>query len=304
VNLTVVVALGANTLVALAKTVAAMVTGSASMVAESAHSWADTGNQVLLLIADRRSRRRPDTAHPLGYGREAYVWSMFAALGLFVAGSAVSITHGVQELTNPAPASNFAIAYLVLGAAFVFEGISFLQAVRQTRREAKRASRTVLEHALETSDPTLRAVFAEDSAALIGIVIAFAGVLAHDLTGSPVPDAVGSIVVGVLLGVVAVVLIDRNRRYLVGEEVSPTIREQVFTHLSSLPGVGSVNYLHMEFVGPRTVYLVASVDLRGDEAESTVATRLRELERQLEEIPLVLEAVLTVSRTEDHAVGR
>ncbi|PFG39577.1 cation diffusion facilitator family transporter [Georgenia soli] len=303
-NLTVVVALAANALVALAKTFAALFTGSASMVAESAHSWADTGNQVLLLIADRRSRRRPDAAHPLGYGREAYVWSMFAALGLFVAGAAVSITHGVQELAHPSPASNFTVAYLVLAAAFVFEGISFLQAVRQTRHEARRARRSLLEHALETSDPTLRAVFAEDSAALIGIVIAFAGVLAHDLTGSPVPDAVGSIVVGVLLGVVAVVLIDRNRRYLVGVEVSPTTREEMFQHLSSLPGVASVNYLHMEFVGPRAVYLVAGVDLSGDEAESSVAARLRELERRLEQSPLVLEAVLTVSRAEDHAPGR
>ncbi|MEE6280911.1 cation diffusion facilitator family transporter [Georgenia sunbinii] len=295
-NLTVVVAFTANALVAVAKTAAAGLTGSASMVAEAAHSWADTGNQVLLLTADRRSRRPVDTSHPLGYGREAYVWSMFAALGLFVAGAAVSITHGIQELLDPSPATNFLVAYIVLGMAFVLEGVSFLQAFRQTAREAKQAHREVLEHALETSDPTLRAVFAEDAAALVGILIAFAGVLAHDLTGSPVPDAVGSILVGLLLGVVAVVLIDRNRRFLVGVETSPALRQSMTEQLAALPGVATVNYLHMEFVGPRKVYLVASVDLVGEETEPNIADRLRELERRLEETPLVIEAVLTVSR--------
>lgn len=297
VNLTVLVALAANALVAVAKSVAAVVTGSASMVAEAAHSWADTGNQVLLLVADRRSRRRPDAAHPLGHGREAYVWSLFAALGLFVAGAAVSITHGVQELLNPAPASDFVVAYVVLGLAFLFEGVSFLQALRQTRREAAQAHREVLDHALRTSDPTLRAVFAEDAAALVGILIALGGILAHDLTGSHVPDAVGSILVGVLLGVIAVVLIDRNRRFLVGVEATPELRTEVRELMLGLPDVDSVNYLHMEFVGPRTVYLVASVDLRGDESEHTVAARLRALERRLEELPFVLEAVVTVSST-------
>ncbi|UNX53875.1 cation transporter [Georgenia sp. TF02-10] len=298
-NVTVILALGANLLVAVAKTVAGYITRSASMVAEAAHSWADTGNEVFLLVADRRARRRPDAAHPLGYGREAYVWSMFAAIGLFAVGAGVSITHGVQELLDPDPASDFVVGYVVLGIAFVLEGTSFFQAVRQVRREARRADRDLLEHALQTSDPTLRAVFAEDAAALIGIVLAAAGLLAHDLTGSPVPDAVGSIAVGVLLGVVALVLLDRNRRFIVGVEASASLRGTLERLLRAEPEVAAVNYLHVEFVGPRQLYLVAGVDLTGDAAESAVATRLRALERRLEEEQLVVEAVLTVSRGQE-----
>src|SRR6516225_8498079 len=108
---TVLVAFGANVLIAVAKSAAAVVTGSASLVAEAAHSWADSGNEIFLLVANRRSRRPPDAAHPFGYGREAYVWSLFAAIGLFVAGAAVSVTYGVQELIHPQPAEHFLLGY-------------------------------------------------------------------------------------------------------------------------------------------------------------------------------------------------
>ncbi|MCW2799392.1 MAG: cation transporter [Aeromicrobium sp.] len=295
-NLTVVIAFAANALVAVAKTFAAVLTGSASMVAEAAHSWADTGNEIFLLVADKRSSRGPDQTHPLGYGREAYVWSMFAAVGLFVAGAVVSITHGVQELSAKEGETSFTIAYVVLAISFVLEGSSFLQAYRQVRGQARPVEHTVLQHALQTSDPTLRAVFAEDSAALVGLVIAASGIGLHQATGSPAPDAIGSILVGVLLGAVAFILIDRNRRFLVGMEVAPAIREYVLGRISEMPGVSTIGYLHVEFVGPHRVYIVASVDLDGDEAESAVADRLRALEHRLEEEDAVVEAVLTVSR--------
>ena len=299
-TLTVVVAFVANALIALAKSVAAVVTGSASMVAEATHSWADTGNEVLLLVADRRARKAPDRAHPLGFGREAYIWSLFAALGLFAVGAGVSITHGIQELANPQPASDFGVAYTVLGIAFVLEAISFRQAFKQLRGEAHDAHRDVLEHALLTSDPTVRAVFAEDAAALIGLVIAFAGVLAHQLTGSPIPDAIGSIAVGILLGVIALVLLDRNRRFLVGEPGTPELRAQAIRKLLTYDEVDRVTYLRMEFLGPHQVYLVASVDLVGDYAESRVAHTLRALEARITgETAAVRKAVLTLSTAEE-----
>ena len=233
------VAFGANLLIAVAKSVAAVVTGSASMLAEAAHSWADAGNEVFLLVADRRSRRPADPQHPFGHGREAYVWSLFAALGLFVAGAAVSVTHGIQELITPEPAQRLRRRLHRAGASrSCWRAISFLQSVRQAKPEAESLDRDLIEHVLATSDPTLRAVFAEDAAALIGLVIAAAGLGAHQITGSPVPDAIGSILVGVLLGVVAMVLINRNRRFLVGQEADPRVRAAVIQALLDAAGGG------------------------------------------------------------------
>jgi cation diffusion facilitator family transporter len=300
-TLTVLVAFGANFAIAIAKTAAAAVSGSASMLAEAAHSWADTGNEVFLMIANRRSARPPDPRRPLGYGREAYVWSLLAAVGLFVVGASVSIWHGVSELIGGEQASgrDYLLAYAVLAISFVLEGISFLQAFRQLRGEAHRLERDLFTHALETSDPTVRGVFAEDAAALLGIVIATAGIAMHELTGAAAWDAIGSILVGVLLGVVAVLLIDRNRRFLTGEPGSADLREAAIARVQQLPDVATVRYLRLEFIGPRQLFLVASVDLTGDDAESSVARRLRRLEQEVETFPYVVDAVLTVSEPDD-----
>jgi cation diffusion facilitator family transporter len=297
---TVVIAFAANLLVAIAKSFAAFLTGSASLLAESAHSWADTGNEIFLLIATKRSKVPADDEHPLGHGREAYVWSMFAALGLFAAGSAVSVTHGVTELIHPSPAENFSIGYIVLAISFVLEGISFLQSARQARAEADQLERELLEHILATSDPTLRAVFAEDSAALIGLVIAAAGLGAHQLTGSPVPDAIASILIGLLLGVVALILVNRNRRFLVGELADPRLWSATIDTLMSLPEIARVTYVRLEIVGPRQVSLIADVDLSGDDHESRLAIRLRDLEAKLTRTtPALVGVVLSLSAPDE-----
>lgn len=295
-TLTVAIAFAANLTIAVAKTIAAILTGSASMSAEATHSWADTGNEVFLLIANRRSGRDADARRPLGYGREAYVWSLLAAVGLFVVGAMVSIWRGVTELMHGGDsAEDYRIAYLVLAVAFVLEGASLLQAVRQLRRDARTFDSDVLEYALRTSDPTVRAVFAEDAAALIGIVIAFLGILLHQLTGEVVWDAVGSLLVGVLLGVVALILIDRNRVFLTGESGSPRIHDALVARLNDFPEIASVRFLRPEFIGPKRLFVIASVDLEGDQAESSIARTLRDLEHRLEQNPYVAEAVLTVS---------
>ncbi|MDX6299336.1 MAG: hypothetical protein QOF53_550 [Nocardioidaceae bacterium] len=298
-TLTVLIAFAANIAIAVAKTVVALLTGSASMLAESAHSWADSGNEVFLLIADRSSRRPPDASHPFGYGRDAYVWSMFAAMGLFTAGAVVSVWNGVSKLFEKGEDTSYFWAYVVLAISFVLEGISFSQAFKQTSREAKRYDREILEHALATSDPTLRAVFAEDSAALVGLVIAALGIFLHQVTGNPVYDAVGSILVGLLLGVVALVLINRNRRFLTGQESDARLRDAALGLVKQMHEVARVAYLRLEFVGPRQVLLVARVDIDGEQPESQVAYTLRELEGRLEQDPIVTEAVLTLATPEE-----
>ncbi len=296
---TVLVALAANLLVAVAKSVAAAITRSASLTAEAAHSWADTGNEVFLLVANRRAARPPDRAHPLGHGREAYVWSLFAALGLFVAGGAVSITHGVNELRAPSPAEHFAVGYAVLGISALLEGTSFRRSVRQATPEAESLQRDLIEHVMATSDPTLRAVFVEDASALLGLLLAAAGLAADQLTGSVTPDAIGSILIGLLLVVVAVLLIDRNRQFLVGEEADPRVRRAVLQALLDLPEVQRVTYLRLEVVGPRTISVIGDVDLAGDDVESNVAVRLRSLEALISASPAVAGTVLSLSAPDE-----
>lgn len=300
--LTVLVAFASNLLVAVAKSIAAVLTGSASLTAEAAHSWADTGNEIFLFMANRLSVRPADRAHPLGYGREAYVWSLFAALGLFVAGGAVSIVHGLHELGDSTPAGNFEVGYVVLAISFVLEGISLLRSVHQARSEAHEMQRDLIEHIMITSDTTLRAVVAEDTAALIGLVLAAGGLAARQVTGSAVPDAAGSILVGVLLVVVALLLINRNRRFLIGEEADPRVRAAVLQALLAMPEIVRVTYLRLEVAGPRTISVLGHVDLSSD-AESRVAVRLRALEAEIGASPAVVGAVLSLSAPEEPALA-
>ncbi len=296
---TVLIALGANFLVAIAKSIAGFITGSASMAAEAAHSWADFGNEIFLLVADRRSIKEPDSRHPLGYGREAYVWSMFAAFGIFTAGAVVSVWHGIQELLEPEEATDFVVAYVVLGVAFILEGISFVQAFSQARAGGKERGTGAVRFALTSSNSTLRAVFAEDAAALIGLLVAAVSIFLHEITGSAVFDAIGSILIGVLLAIVAVILIDRNRRFLVGEAPDPGVRTDALGKLLARVEIARVTYLHLEYVGPGRVFLVAAVDLVGDDREAHVAATLRRVERDIEENEHIEEAVLTLSTPDE-----
>ncbi|MDN5894471.1 MAG: cation diffusion facilitator family transporter [Nocardioides sp.] len=292
---TVVVALVANALVALAKSVAALLTGSASMVAEAAHSWADTGNEVFLLFAERASARARDETHPRGYGRAAYVWSLVAAFGLFGAGSVVSVWHGITQLSGEAEETRYLVNYIVLAIAFVLEGTSLLQATRQVVGQARAWRMRPLKFVDRTSDSTLRAVFMEDSAALAGLLLAAGGIALHQATGNPVWDALGSIAVGLLLGVVAIFLMRRNMDYLLGEEISPELEERVLDTLRRRPEINRVSYLHVEYVGPHRFFIVAAVDLTGDDRETDLAIRLRGLEADLEREEMIEDAVLTLS---------
>jgi cation diffusion facilitator family transporter len=296
---TVVVALVANGLLAVAKTGAAILTGSAAMVAEAAHSWSDTGNEVFLLVAERAGHRPRDDAHPRGYGRSTYIWSLVAAFGLFSAGAVVSVWHGVTELMGEPGKASFTTNYVVLGLAFLFEGTSFLQASRQVRGTAMRFGLPPLRFVARTSDPTLRAVFFEDAAALVGLLLAGAGIALHQATGHHEFDAAGSIAIGVLLAAVAIFLMRRNMDYLLGEGDSADLRAAVLARILEQADVSRVTYLHLEYVGPQRLFVVAAVDLTGDDREADLAIRLRQVEAEIERTEMIEDAVLTLSLPDD-----
>jgi cation diffusion facilitator family transporter len=300
---TVVIALVANALIAVAKSVAALITGSASMVAEAAHSWADAGNEIFLLLAERSGARPRDAEHPRGYGRDTYIWSLFAAVGLFTAGSVVSVFHGVQALAAAEKPINYLVNYVVLAVAFVLEGISFRQALRQTRGQAARRGLRPVSFITRTSNPTLRAVFLADFVALDGLLLAAAGVGLHQLTGSPAWDAAGSIAVGILLGVAAIFLINRNRQFLIGQSISPDLQSDVLKTLLGHAEIERVTYLHLEYVGPTRFFVVAAVDLTGDDRESELAVRLRRLEAEIESHDSIEDAVLTLSTPDEPSLS-
>ena len=295
---TVLIALAANTLIAIAKSVVAVITGSASMVAEAAHSWADAGNEIFLL--DRRAPGGPAARRDAPLRVRARGLRLVDVRGLRPLRRRRRRVGVARRLGARARGAGDVVhwAYAVLAIAFVLESVSFVQATRQTRAEARSRGLRPLKFIANTSDPTLRAVFAEDAAALVGLLIAGTGIFLHQVTGNAIWDAIGSILVGLLLGVVAIFLIGRNRDYLVGQAVRPELWRQAFDDLSGSEEVERVTFLHLEFVGPGRVFLVAAVDLTGDDTEAKVATRLAALGHRIEEHELVELAMITLSKTD------
>jgi cation diffusion facilitator family transporter len=294
----IVVALAANLAIAAAKFVAAAVTGSSALLAEAFHSVADSGNEILLGVATVRGGRPPDERHPFGFGREAYFWALIAAVAVFVGGGLLSVREGVDELLRATPVSSYVAGYVVLGVAFLLDGISFRQAYKQLQTEARELGRDVGTHFAQTSDPVTRAVFLEDAGALTGTTVASVGLVLRQITHSHVPDAVAAIVIGGILGFVAIQLAGRNRDFLVGEQAPEVLKQSVRQAILDQPGVVGVNELLVTFVGPRRVWVVSRVDvddsLHGDDVERLV----RDTEDVLVGLsPIVVRAdIVTVGR--------
>jgi cation diffusion facilitator family transporter len=256
---TVAVAVAANLLIAVAKGVAAALTGSAAMTAETTHSVADTCNEALLYVGVRHGARPADDRHPFGYGQARYFWSLLAAVGVFVVGGLFAISDGVQTLRHPEPVTNVPVGVAVLLVSAGLEGMSWRTARRQLRAEATARHVDLGEYVATSSDPTATAVFLEDSAALIGLALALVALLLHVLTGSAVWDGVASLLIGLLLIVVAYLLMRRNGALLIDEAPPADVRERLRRAVAQEPWVAEVAELTAVYIGPRQLLVLAHI---------------------------------------------
>ena len=286
---TVVIALAANLAIAVAKLVGGVLAGSSAMLSEAAHSAADTMNQIFLLVSLRFSEREPDVEHPFGYGKERFFWSFMAAVTIFVSGAVFSAYQGITRITaSGGEKETFGIAYAVLGFSLVAEGISLARAVRQTRAEAAEAGRDQLEYVRRSRDPTTKTVLFEDSAAVIGVVFALAGVALSQATGNPAWDGVASLAIAVLLAVVAFGLGHQTYELLIGRAADPEERAAIVAVLERHPGVVAVVDLFTMVLAPDRLLVAAHLDVSDEGSGDDVERMTGELEAQLrEEVPTV-----------------
>ena len=281
---TVLVALAANTGIAVAKLAAGLIGGSSAMLAEAAHSIADTTNQLFLLGSLRFAEREADEQHPFGYGKERFVWTFMAAIFIFVGGGLFSVYEGVSKLLHGGgEETRFGLTYAVLVIALVLEGASLVRALRQTRSDAERSRRPIPRYVRTSRDPTTKTVVFEDSAAVIGVVLALIGVGLHQLTGSPAPDAIAAICIGVLLGVVAVGLWRDTRGLLIGEAALPEERQVLLDVLCRNPEVDHVVELLTMAMGPDSLLVAVRLDLADGLDSDDIEQLAGRLEREMRE---------------------
>ena len=290
----VLVALAANTAIAIAKGAAAALTGSPALLAETLHTVADAGNEVFLYVAIRRSRRPADASHPFGYGPERYFWALLAAIGIFIVGGAVSIWDGIRALLNPPELEAFWVGVVVLVIALVLDGISRVVALRQLRVQAARREVSVRELLRESPDPTVVTVYFEDTVDVLGAVLALVALVLHHVTGSAVPDALASIVIGGLLCYLATRLTRRNRELLTNQSVPERYVERMRDRLESQPEIDAVMRLEAVYLGPGEVLVAADVQIADGLAGADVSEALARLRADVaRDVPAVARLYLT-----------
>jgi cation diffusion facilitator family transporter len=290
----VLVALAANIGIATAKGIAAALTGSSALFAETLHSAADAGNEVLLYVAVRRSERPPDDLHPFGHGPERYYWALLAAIGMFLVGGAVSIWEGVNALVEPRQLEYFWVGVGVLLFALVLDGLSRVVAVGQLRPQAQRRGISIRTLLRESPDPALTTVYLEDSVDVLGAMVALAALVLRKTTGAEWPDAVGTILIGCLLTFVAARLTRRNRQLITNQAVPPRYVERLRGLLESQAGIQAVSRLEAVYLGASEVLVAADVlmepGLGMEEAAGALASARTRVRR---EAPVIARLYLT-----------
>jgi cation diffusion facilitator family transporter len=285
----IIAALIGNALIAITKFGAAAVTRSSAMLSEAIHSLVDTGNQILLLYGLRRSKKPADEEFPFGHGKELYFWSFVVAILIFAMGAGISVYEGVRHIQHPEPIGRPHVNYIVLGLAMLFEGTAWFVAWRAFKKY--KGHRGYLRAVQEGKDPTMFVVLFEDSAAILGLVVAFCGVLLTDLTGISYFDGVASIVIGLILGGTAAWLAYETKSLLIGESANPEVVARIRDIAGSYPEIEHVNEALTMHMGPDYILVNLSVDFvetaTAEQIEGVIAALDRALKEKIPEVKRV-----------------
>ncbi|RTL62757.1 MAG: cation diffusion facilitator family transporter [Pseudonocardiaceae bacterium] len=277
----IIAALLANAGIAVAKFIGFLVTGSSSMLAEAVHSVADTSNQGLLLLGGKRAKRAATAEHPFGYGRDRYFYSFIVALLLFTLGSVFAIYEGIHKLQHPEPLTTPIVAVIILVVAVCLEGFSFRTAIHESR--PLKGSSTWWGFIRQSKVPELPVVLLEDFGALIGLVLALFGVGMTVLTGDPVWDSIGTLCIGTLLGVIAIILIVEMKSLLIGEGAAAPVLSTITECLESGDEVVRVIHIRTQYLGPEEMLVAAKIALTPGMAVEQVATAIDAAEARVRE---------------------
>ncbi|MCP4590656.1 MAG: cation transporter [bacterium] len=274
-------ALAGNAGIAVTKFIASTVTGSSAMLSEAIHSVVDTGNQLLLLWGMKRASRPADERFPLGHGKEVYFWSFVVAILIFAVGAGVSLYEGVKHVLHPNPVENVGVSYVVLAIAVVFEGAAWWFALRGFR--AAKGARGYFEAVRAGKDPTLFVVLLEDSAALLGLLVAFCGIGLGQLTGNPYFDGGASIIIGLILAAVACLLAWETKGLLIGEAADPAAQHRIREIISAHAGVKQVNELITMHMGPQSILVNISLDFTDELSSAALEEAVAELNGRIKQ---------------------
>jgi cation diffusion facilitator family transporter len=296
-------ALAGNSAIAITKIMAAIYTGSSAMLSESIHSIVDTGNQILLLYGIRRAGRPADEHHPFGYGRELYFWAFVVAILIFAVGAGVSMYEGIHRVQNPRPVSNPGINYAVLAFAMVFEGSAWWVAYRAFN--TTRGKRSLIAAVRESKDPTIFTVLLEDTAAMLGLLVAFAGIALGQWLGMPLLDGLASILIGCILAGAAILLAQETKGLLIGEGADPEIVREISRVLSAHSAIDRVNEILSMHQGPNDILVNVSVEFRDGLEIGAVERHTAAIEREIKaRIPGARRVFIEAQSTADHLRDR
>lgn len=294
-RLVIYAALAGNVLVALTKLGAAAWTGSSAMLSEGIHSVVDTGNELLLLHGMRRAARPADRKHPLGHGREIYFWSFVVALLVFALGACVSIAQGIRHVLAPEAVENVAVSYWVLGLSVLFDGASWWVTLRTFK--GKRGYAELLDQIHDSKDPPSFIVLFEDSAALIGLALAFLGIYLSQRLQLPVLDGIASILIGLVLAFTAVLLARETKGLLIGEPANQAIVDSITRLATELSGILSANQVFTVHLAPDQIMVALSIEFEDTLQTPEIEARVVDLERAVRRAQPAVVAVFIKPQT-------